>query len=131
MPSKYCLDNGVHLRFAGTTELHVIRPFPETILPYYIWSFLKTPDFSKEGESKMTGSAGQKRVPKNYVKNKPFPLPPLNEQKPIIQRVEQLMKLCDELEEKVKQSQKDSEQLMQVVLYESFEINQDEFHASL
>ena len=50
-----------------------------------------------------------------------IPIPPLNEQKRIVLKVDQLMKLCDELEEQVKESQKNSELLMEAVLREAFE----------
>jgi type I restriction enzyme S subunit len=46
----------------------------------------------------MTGTAGQKRVPNDYFAQNPFPLAPLEEQKRIVARVDELMKLCDELE---------------------------------
>ncbi len=55
------------------------------------------------------------------LKNILFPLPPLPEQKRIVEKVDQLMKLCDELEEKVKENQKNSELLMEAVLREAFE----------
>ncbi len=46
----------------------------------------------------MTGSAGQKRVPKEYFSRNPFPLPPLPEQHRIVAKVDALMALCDDLE---------------------------------
>lgn len=48
------------------------------------------------------------------------PLPPLEEQKAIVQKVNALMGLCDTLEGQVQQSQKHSEQLMQSCLREVF-----------
>jgi restriction endonuclease S subunit len=51
-----------------------------------------------------------------------LPLPPLNEQKRIVEKVDQLMKLCDELEEQVKKNQTNSEKLMNAVLREAFEV---------
>ncbi len=100
-----CFENGKSTVFknlrngigAGTTELHIVRPL-EGISPQYVLLFLKSPKFLIEGESKMTGSAGQKRLSRAYFENKPFPLPPLAEQIRIVTRVEELMKLCDALE---------------------------------
>lgn len=45
-----------------------------------------------------------------------IPLPPLEEQKRIVEKVEQLMGLCDELESKLRKSQEDSEKLMEMVV---------------
>jgi restriction endonuclease S subunit len=47
---------------------------------------------------KMTGTAGQKRVPTQYFAHSPFPLPPLAEQHRIVAKVDELMALCDRLE---------------------------------
>ena len=69
----------------------------------------------------MTGTAGQKRVPAEFVALNPFPIPPLKEQKRIVAKADELMKLCDELEEQLKQSKEESERLMQAVLQEAFE----------
>ncbi|MBL7176052.1 MAG: restriction endonuclease subunit S [Desulfobacteraceae bacterium] len=93
------LPNGIG---AGTTELHVFRPLGNTLIPKYVWLYLKSPRFLSEGETKMTGTAGQKRVPKIYFEGNPFPLPPLIEQKRIVSKVDELLALCDELEERQK-----------------------------
>ena len=102
-----CFENGKSTVFqnlfngigAGTTELHIVRPLGG-IERRYVLLFLKTPAFLKEGEAVMTGSAGQKRLPRSYFECKPFPLPPLAEQSRIVTRVEELMRLCDALEAK-------------------------------
>lgn len=90
------LSNGIG---AGTTELHIVRPLGG-IVPRYVLLFLKTPAFLLNGEAVMTGSAGQKRMPRNYFESTPFPLPPLAEQSRIVTRVDELMRLCDALEAK-------------------------------
>ena len=83
---------------AGTTELHVLRPVANCVLPEYVLIFLKSPHFLLNGEKHMTGSAGQKRVPWNYFAKTPFPLPPFPEQRRIVAKVEELLALGDELE---------------------------------
>jgi type I restriction enzyme S subunit len=101
---------------AGTTELHVFRPINDTINPEYVLVYLKSPKFINEGIGKMTGSAGQKRVPKDYFSQNPFPLPPIEEQKRIVTKVNQLMEHCNQLETGIKQAQSDSDILMEVAV---------------
>ncbi|TAE90480.1 MAG: restriction endonuclease subunit S, partial [Verrucomicrobia bacterium] len=89
------LENGYG---AGTTELHVARLIGEFVSSRYILLYLKAPMFLERGKPKMTGSAGQKRVPANYFIGNPLPLPPLAEQHRIVAKVDELMALCDQLE---------------------------------
>ncbi|MCF6245943.1 MAG: restriction endonuclease subunit S [Desulfobacula sp.] len=49
-----------------------------------------------------------------------FPLPPFQEQKAIVQKVEKLLAICDQLETQVTSNQTHAEQLMQAVLQEAF-----------
>ncbi len=99
-----CFENGKSVVFqnligglgSGTTELHVVRPV--IMSANYILLFLKSSIFIETGISKMTGTAGQKRVPKEYFVNSPFPLAPLAEQHRIVAKVDELMALCDQIE---------------------------------
>ena len=99
-----CFENGKSTVFrhlaggigSGTTELHIVRPL--FVDQNYILIFLKCPHFIETGISKMTGTAGQKRVPFEYFAYSPFPLPPLAEQYRIVAKVNELMALCDRLE---------------------------------
>jgi type I restriction enzyme S subunit len=109
------LPNGIG---AGTTELHVFRSVANTVVPEYVWIYLKSPQFLLDGESKMTGSAGQKRVPKNYFADNPFPLPPLAEQKRIVAKVDELMAICDHLEEQKNQRDQVSSRMNTGCLHE-------------
>lgn len=86
---------------AGTTELHVLRPYPDCLMPQYAVIFLKSPHFVKQGVARMSGSAGQQRVPKEHFAQSPFPLPPLAEQRRIVERVNYLLELCNELTAKL------------------------------
>jgi type I restriction enzyme S subunit len=99
-----CFENGKSSVFrgltggigAGTTELHVVRPV--IVAAEYILIFLKCPHFIESGIPRMTGTAGQKRVPTEYFAYSPFPLPPLAEQLRIVAKLEELMALCSQLE---------------------------------
>jgi type I restriction enzyme, S subunit len=99
-----CFENGKSTVFrkltggigAGTTELHVIRPL--FVDQDFVLLFLKCPHFIESGIPRMTGTAGQKRVPIEYFAHSPFPLPPLTEQRRIVAKVDELMALCNRLE---------------------------------
>ena len=99
-----CFENGKSTVFqnlagglgSGTTELHIVRPL--LVDPNFIILFFKSSHFIETGIPKMTGTAGQKRVPAEYFANSPFPLPPLAEQHRIVAKVDELMTLCDRLE---------------------------------
>ena len=95
---KSCIAKNLVSKYgAGTTEIHILRPF--IVYNLYILYFLKTPNFIKNGIKNMTGTAGQQRVPINYISTYLFPLPPLKEQERIVKKVDELMALCDKLEQ--------------------------------
>jgi type I restriction enzyme, S subunit len=71
-------------------------------------------------ESKAEGT-GVRNLNINKVFQMPIPLPPLSEQKRIVEKVDTLMKSCDELEFKIKENKESSESLMGAVLKKSFE----------
>jgi type I restriction enzyme S subunit len=89
------LPNGIG---AGTTELHIFRNSFNSVAPIFLLYYLKNPNYISRAVPKMTGSAGQKRVPTPYFTEQLFPLPPLSEQHRIVARIDQLMARCDSLE---------------------------------
>lgn len=78
------LKNGLAF---GSTEFFVFRS-REGVLPHFILYFLLQPKFREEAERQMTGASGQKRVPKNYLVNREFLLPPTREQERIIAKLD-------------------------------------------
>ncbi len=115
--SKACvfenLENGLG---AGTTELHIVRPLANTLNSRYVLAYLKSPRFLELGESKMTGTAGQKRLPKDFVETNPFPLPPLSEQHRIVAKVDKLMALCDQLKTRIQQANQQQQTIANVLV---------------
>ncbi|KQW98765.1 hypothetical protein ASC94_31215 [Massilia sp. Root418] len=66
----------------GSTEFHVLRPSDE-INGRFLFHLIWNPLFRRLGAKRMTGSAGQKRVPTAFLAEYEFQLPPLAEQKRI------------------------------------------------
>ncbi|WP_413514488.1 restriction endonuclease subunit S [Serratia proteamaculans] len=107
------LKNGVGV---GTTELHVARPCSSELNLQYILLNIKSPNFLRVGESRMTGSAGQKRVPKAFFESYPLPFPPMAEQVRIVDKFSQLMTICDQLEQQSLTSLEAHSQLVETLL---------------
>ena len=72
---------------AGTTELHVFRPYNGTILPQYLLAYMKSAQFVENGKQTFSGAVGQQRLSKEYVENAYFPIPPMEEQKRIVHQL--------------------------------------------
>ena len=78
------LTNGIGF---GSTEYIVIRANTSLVYPEWIFYHINTPEFIDGGKSFMTGTAGQQRVDINYVKQYRIPVPPLEEQKKILDQI--------------------------------------------
>ena len=84
------LPNGIG---AGTTELKVIRPYGETINRFFTLYFLESPYFIDEATFK--GTANQQRITSGYLENKLFPLPPIEEQCRIANKITEVLPMVD------------------------------------
>ena len=86
----------------------------------YLFYYLRSNQFINYVESQMVGMAYPAINDSNLFKGL-VPLPPINEQHRIVQKIDHLMSLCNELEENINQSKKQSEILMQSVMHEALE----------
>ena len=87
------LPNGIG---SGTTELHIVRPYCN-ILPLYILILCKSEYFISNGVKNFTGTAGQQRISSQFVKELLLPLPPINEQRRIIEKIKKLYQYANVL----------------------------------
>ena len=71
------LKNGIG---CGSTEFHVLRPNTEVLQGQWLYYLTSWSAFRKDAERHMTGSAGQKRVPKAYLEKYELQIPTLSEQ---------------------------------------------------
>ncbi len=90
----------------------------KNILTKYLFYFLF---LNKKKMIDDSWGMSQPNISQTYLKKFAFPFPPLDEQSAIVAKVEKLFAYCDELEDKINQSQCDSDMLMQSVLKEAFE----------
>lgn len=71
----------------GTTEFINMRA-SDNILPQYLYMITMTQPFRKLGEEIMTGSAGQKRISADFIKNFTVGIPSIDEQNQILKQIE-------------------------------------------
>ncbi|CAD6493676.1 MAG: hypothetical protein FFODKBPE_00545 [Candidatus Argoarchaeum ethanivorans] len=112
------LKNGVGF---GSTEFHVIRLVDNNISKIYIFNFIIQEKFRKDAKRYMSGSAGQLRVPKYYLRETLIPLPPLAEQRRIVAEVETRLSVCDKMEVTIAESLEKAEYLCHSILKKAFE----------
>ena len=81
---------------AGTTELFIFRS--GQIIPEYGLLFFKSEFFISNCVGTFNGVVGQQRVARTIIEEMPFPIPPIAEQKRIIQSVNSIFNIISELE---------------------------------
>ena len=86
------LENGVG---AGTTELYVLRSPSKGLRRKYLFYFLASNYFTGDAKKTFMGSVGQQRIKKDYLERMLLPVPPLAEQRRIIERIEEVFNLLD------------------------------------
>jgi type I restriction enzyme S subunit len=80
------LSNGVGF---GSSEYIVLRP-KDYLYNKFLYYFLCSDKFRKEGSKRMMGTAGQKRVAKGFIKSYLIPIPPLSEQQRIVEILDEV-----------------------------------------
>jgi restriction endonuclease S subunit len=95
----------------GSTEFHVLRP-KENINSVWLYTLTAMKSFRIEAERKMTGSAGQKRVPISFFETYNLGLPPIKLQNQFADIVKQIDKQKFEIQKSLEETQKLQESLM-------------------
>ena len=98
-----CMENGkgalaVGLRNGvgfGSTEFHVLRPDSAIVLGQWLYYLTSWPVFRKNAEKHMTGSAGQKRVPKSFLEKYEVAVPPIDNQRQQVLQLDRIRKIIE------------------------------------
>lgn len=91
-----CMENGKTAALldlpggyaAGSTEFHVLRS--RILDARYLWYWLVRKAFRDDARLNMSGSAGQLRVPVDYLRDSEVAVPPVPEQRRIVARIDEL-----------------------------------------
>ena len=118
-----CFENGKiaqatlkHRAGFGSTEFHVVRPRPGCSDARYLLHFLRQDRIRLEGEARMTGSAGQRRVPEHFLAQLDVPLPPLPEQR----RIAEVLDRAESLRAKRRAALAQLDTLTQAIFFHMF-----------
>jgi len=108
------IKENIHPEPIASTAFAIIHPFCK-ISSDYVYYYLRSKIFTKYVESYQTGTSYPAINDKNFFAGL-IPLPPLAEQHRIVAKVDELMALCDTLEQQQEDSIQAHETLVEVLL---------------
>ncbi|WP_449436530.1 restriction endonuclease subunit S [Pedobacter steynii] len=82
-------------------------------------------DLGQKEIFKHVKATAQPSLSMSTIRDIDLPIPPLSIQNQIVAKLDELMKTCDDLENSIKQSQLQNEQLLQQVLKEALEVKEE------
>jgi type I restriction enzyme S subunit len=80
----------------GSTEFHVLRP-SQRLNPEWLRHILRSRDFRSRAVRAFTGTAGQQRVPADYLRTVEIPVPPIEIQVKLVARLDHIARIGLEL----------------------------------
>lgn len=87
----------------GSTEFHVIRP-EDNAQARWIHRFLRTREIRTQAANHFTGTAGQQRVPAEFLRRLPIPVPPKGDRIKALRKIDRIVKIGEELRERREKS---------------------------
>jgi type I restriction enzyme S subunit len=104
----------VNGKFWGNNHLWAVR-VKANILARFLCNFLKTVDWSE-----IIRGATRPKVTKKYLASLKIPLPPLDVQRRVVARIEELMSRIEQAKKLREEALKDTEAIMQSALHQTF-----------
>lgn len=118
---KTALFEGNNNEYTFASYLIRVCLFKNYINPKYVTYYLNSQLFRKlQIEPLIIQQCGQANYSGDKLKNVLIPIPPKEEQARIVEKVDELMKLCDKLESENNNAQKSSSELLQSLMQKYF-----------
>lgn len=117
---KSVFVSGNYSNYGYAGYLIRLRFLVENINVLFIQKYFSSTCLRMQIEEPLRTTVGINNINSTELSNLLIPLPPLQEQKAIVAKVEKLLALCDQLETQITHNQTHAEQLMQAVLKEAF-----------
>lgn len=114
----------------GSTEFHRLRP-GDHIIPEWAYFFVRQSSFRREAAAHFRGSVGQQRVPKEFLAQHLIPVPPLETQRRLVARIEELLAELGAARHLHAALVHDAERLMDAALLETFSKLADQYGLEL
>lgn len=102
----------------GNVSQHVCIIRPICVDNKFLHNIILSPFFQKFIFSSTTG-AGREGLPKYNLEQFLIPIPPIKEQERIVNKLEEVMNLCDEISNSITKSKDETEMLIKVLLNEA------------
>ncbi len=98
-------------------RMMLLRPNPDMVVPDFLALMLNAPQ-TLSTVATLTGGTASPHLNVGDVRRFAVPLPPVEEQRRIVAKVEQLMKVCDELEARLTRAEDRAAKLVEAVVQE-------------
>lgn len=93
----YDINKNPYELAVADSHVTVIRPFKQFVLPEYLFAYFAGPSVQSVIEAQSDGSTKQKELATSTIKKYIVPLPPIEEQHRIVEKLDKLLPLCEEL----------------------------------
>jgi len=103
----------------GTTEFFVLRR-SNIVSNKFLYYIVRSQAFRDSAKPNMTGTVGQRRVPKAYLYNYKFPFPPLPEQKRIVKKLSSMIGKLKEAKGLIQEARDTFEERRAAILNKAF-----------
>ena len=110
------LKNGIGF---GSSEFIVYRP-NKNLISSFLYYFLNRSSLREAGEKLMIGAVGHKRIPKSFYEKVMIPIPPLSEQKQIVETLDKAFEKIDKAIANVERNIENAEELFKSKLDQIF-----------